>query len=90
MVLTGEDCDKLDARLCWCVYTNVLIRDWTAFGKLKVHRITCPGCMFYGIEMDFPVSMGGYEFTQTPDQPCVLHMQHVPVGPTNICRYATR
>jgi spermidine dehydrogenase len=63
------------------VYTNVQIRNWTALDKLKVHRVYCPGCMFTGIDMDFPVSMGGYEFTQKPVEPCVLHMQHVPVGP---------
>jgi spermidine dehydrogenase len=62
------------------VYTNVQLRNWQALDKLKVHGISCPGCTFYGIEMDFPVSMGGYEFTQSPDQPCILHMQHVPVG----------
>ncbi len=63
------------------VYTNVQIRSWTAFDKLKVHRVNCPGCLFTGIEMDFPVSMGRYKFTQEPEQPCVLHMQHIPVGP---------
>ncbi|HKM67943.1 MAG TPA: NAD(P)-binding protein [Candidatus Acidoferrum sp.] len=63
------------------VYTNVQIRNWTAFDKLKVRRVYCPGCLFTGIEMDFPVSMGRYEFTQEPEQPCVLHMSHVPVGP---------
>ena len=30
--------------------------------------------------MDYPVSMGGYEFTKTPDDPCVLHMRCCPVG----------
>ncbi len=63
------------------VYTNVQIRNWTALDKLKLHRVYCPGCMFTGIDMDFPVSMGGYEFTQKPEEPCLLHMQHVPVGP---------
>jgi spermidine dehydrogenase len=63
------------------VYTNVQLRDWKALDKLKTHRVYSPGCMFTGIEMDFPVSMGGYEFTQKPEEPCVLHMQHVPVGP---------
>jgi spermidine dehydrogenase len=63
------------------VYTNVQIRNWTALDKLKIHRVYSPGCMFTGIDMDFPVSMGGYEFTQKPEDPCVLHMQHVPVGP---------
>ena len=63
------------------VYTNVQIRNWTAFDNLKLQRIYSPGCMFTGIETDFPVSMGGYEFAQKPEDPCVLHMQHVPVGP---------
>jgi spermidine dehydrogenase len=63
------------------VYTNVQIRDWTALEKLKIHRVYSPGCMFTGIEMDFPVSMGGYEFAKNPEEPCVLHMPHVPVGP---------
>jgi len=63
------------------VYANVQIRDWTALDKLKIHRVYSPGCLFTGIEMDFPVSMGGYEFTKNPQEPCVLHMQHVPVGP---------
>jgi len=72
------------------VYTNVQLRNWRALDKLKVHGISCPGCTFYGIEMDFPVSMGGYEFTQSPDQPCVLHMQHVPVGPGTTAREMQR
>ncbi len=72
------------------VYTNVQIRNWTALDKLKIHGVTCPGCMFYGIEMDFPVSMGGYEFTQSPEQPCVLHMQHVPVGAGKTAREMQR
>ena len=72
------------------VYANVQIRNWTALAKLKVHRIVCPGSMFYGVEMDFPVSMGGYQFTQNPDQPCVLHMQHVPVGPGKTAREMQR
>ena len=62
------------------VYTNVLLRNWKAFEKLKVHSVDCPGSFFTSVEMDFPVSMGDYEFTQRPDEPCVLHMQYVPLG----------
>jgi len=72
------------------VYTNVQIRNWIALDKLKVHGVSCPGCTFSGIEMDFPISMGGYEFTQDPEQPCVLHMQHVPVGPGKTAREMQR
>jgi spermidine dehydrogenase len=72
------------------VYTNVQIRNWKALDKLKIHSVTCPGAMFHGISMDFPVSMGGYEFTRSPEQPCVLHLQHVPVGPGQTAREMQR
>jgi spermidine dehydrogenase len=72
------------------VYTNVQLRNWKAFEKLKVHSVHCPGSFFYGVEMDFPVSMGGYEFTQSPEEPCLLHMQHVPVGPGDTAREMQR
>jgi spermidine dehydrogenase len=62
------------------VYTNVQLRNWKAFEKLKVHSVHCPGSFFTAVEMDFPVSMGGHEFTQKSDEPCVIHLQYVPVG----------
>ena len=63
------------------VYTNVQLKNWKAFEKLKVHSVHCPGAFFSAVEMDFPVSMGGYQFTQKPEEPCVIHLQYVPVGP---------
>jgi spermidine dehydrogenase len=72
------------------VYTNVQLRNWKAFDKLKIHGVRCPGSFFSGVEMDFPVSIGGYEFTQHPDEPCVIHMQHVPVGPGTTAREKQR
>ena len=72
------------------VYTNVQLRNWKAFDALKVHSVHCPGAFFSGVEMDFPVSMGGYEFTQQPGQPCVIHMQYVPVGPGSTAREKQR
>jgi spermidine dehydrogenase len=63
------------------VYTNVGLKNWKAFEKLKVHSVHCPGAFFSAVEMDFPVSMGGYHFTQKPDESSVIHMQYVPVGP---------
>ena len=62
------------------VYTNVLLRNWSAFEKAKVHTIQFPGCFHYSVELDFPVSMGAYQFTRKSDESCLLHMQHVPVG----------
>jgi spermidine dehydrogenase len=63
------------------VYTNVQLKNWKAFEKLKVHGVHCPGAFFSSVEMDFPVSMGGYQFTQKSDESCVIHMPYVPVGP---------
>ena len=63
------------------VYTNVLIRNWQAFKKLGVSGAHCPGSYFETAEMDFPVSMGDYQFTKSPDEPCILHLERVPCKP---------
>jgi spermidine dehydrogenase len=72
------------------VYTNVQLKNWRAFENLKVHSVHCPGAFFSGVEMDFPVSMGGYQFVQKSDESCVIHMQHVPVGPGATARERQR
>ena len=72
------------------VYTNVQLRNWKAFERLKVHQVHCPGAFFNGVDMDFPVSMGGYEFTQKSDESCLIHMQYVPVGPGSTAREKQR
>jgi spermidine dehydrogenase len=58
------------------VYTNVFIRQWTAFEKLKVNTIASPGpAMFHAsTNLDFPVSLGSYTHTKSPAEPIVLHM----------------
>jgi spermidine dehydrogenase len=68
------------------VYANVQLNNWLAFEKLKVHSVHCPGAFFSAVDMDFPVSMGGYEFTQKSDESCLVHMQYVPVGPGTTAR----
>ena len=40
----------------------------------------CPGNIHQAVMMDFPVSMGGYEYTKTPNDPCVLQMISCPYG----------
>jgi spermidine dehydrogenase len=72
------------------VYTNVQLENWKAFEKLKVHEVRCPGAFFSEIAMDFPVSMGGYEFTKKSDESCIIHMQYVPVGPGATAREKQR
>ncbi len=63
------------------VYTNVLIRNWRSLVKLGVRRAYCPGSFFGTVMFTHPVSMGDYRFSQSPDEPVVLHMSHIPLAP---------
>jgi spermidine dehydrogenase len=65
------------------LYTNVQIRNWQAFSKLGVSGFEAPGHYWDKAVMDFPVSMGGYQFADTPEDPVVLHVGKVPNDPGN-------
>ncbi|MGE3692696.1 MAG: NAD(P)-binding protein, partial [Novosphingobium sp.] len=62
-------------------YTNVLLRNWEAWDRLKVHSITNPSGFYSLLKLDYPVSMGGYQFSPDPTQPIVAHLVHVPTVP---------
>jgi spermidine dehydrogenase len=61
-------------------YTTVGLRNWRAMKELGIGVAMSPGNMHQAVLMDFPVSMGGYEYTRTPDDPCVIQMIHCPYG----------
>ena len=63
------------------VYTSVAIRNWHSLVKLGLRRASCPGSFFNSVGVTHPVSYGDYRFAQSPDEPIVLHMQHVPLAP---------
>lgn len=63
------------------VYTSVLIRSWQSLAKLGVQRAYCPGSFFQAVSFTHPVSMGGYRFSRSPDEPVGLHLQHIPLSP---------
>ena len=63
------------------VYVNVALRNWRAFEKAGYHRLYSPGGFYDGMMLDFPVSMGDYKFSKSPDDPIILHMQLVPTAP---------
>ncbi|MDH3513026.1 MAG: NAD(P)-binding protein, partial [Gammaproteobacteria bacterium] len=63
------------------VYTNVLIRNWRSLAKLGVRRAYCPGSFFQAVHFNHPVSMGGYQYSQSPDDPVVMLLQHIPLAP---------
>jgi spermidine dehydrogenase len=56
------------------VYTNVFIRQWTAFQKLGVQRISMPSMWHTSVNLDFPVSIGAYRHQTDPSGPIVLHL----------------
>ena len=64
------------------VYISIAIRNWKAWENLGIRSVTCsqPSLM-HSFGMDFPVSMGGYEYTSTSDQPTVLHGNWCPAVP---------
>ena len=60
------------------IHTTVGLRNWRAFKDQGIGLAMCPGNMHQTLFMDFPVSLGGYEYTQTPDNPCVIQMISCP------------
>ena len=60
------------------IYTTVGLRNWRAFKEQGIGLAMCPGNMHQTLFMDFPVSLGGYDYTQTPDDPCVIQMISCP------------
>ncbi|MFQ5548575.1 MAG: NAD(P)-binding protein [Woeseia sp.] len=64
------------------VYISIAIRNWRAFSELGVQNIYIPQpTLMHSFGMDFPVSMGDYRFTQSPEEPAVLHGTFVPTRP---------
>ena len=63
------------------VYTHVAIRNWKAFQNLGIHHIVAPAGYHTYTALDFPVSLGPYEFPSKPDDPIVLFMLRTPCKP---------
>ena len=61
------------------VTVNVLIRNWEAFAKLKVHRLRCPGSFFEVVALTEPLNIGEYRHSASPDEPVVLRMYRTPL-----------
>jgi spermidine dehydrogenase len=63
------------------IYTHVAIRNWTAFQKLGIRQIISPGSYHCFTMLDFPVSLGKYQFPSNPQEPIVLFMLRTPCKP---------
>jgi spermidine dehydrogenase len=63
------------------MYTNVLIRKWTAFQKLGVARISAPAMYYTGATLDPGTTIGGYQGVTTPDESILVHLTRSPNKP---------
>lgn len=63
------------------VYVNAAIENWEAFAALGIASAYFPTDFYHSVTLDFPVSLGRYQYPSTPDQPMVLHLVHVPTTP---------
>jgi spermidine dehydrogenase len=63
------------------LYTNVAIRNWTSFQKLGASSVYAPGMYHTGVNLDLPVSIGGYECPRKPEEPIILHMMKAACHP---------
>ncbi len=63
------------------VYTNVLVRNWRTFQKLGVSHAYSPSGYHSLLFLDFPVTLGQYRHSSSPDEPILLHHVRVPCKP---------
>jgi spermidine dehydrogenase len=64
------------------VYISVAVRNWRAFENLGYHSFYVPkAALMHSFGMDFPVSMGGYHYTQKSSEPTIIHGTYVPTTP---------
>lgn len=61
------------------LYTKILVKDWTAFKKLGAWQFYAPKAAYCHMMLDYPVSMGGYEYPKEVSEPMVIHMVRIPV-----------
>ena len=63
------------------LYTSVALRNWQAWKKLGIGAVVSTGGYHVNAMLDFPVTLGGYEFASGPDDPIVVHMERFPHRP---------
>jgi spermidine dehydrogenase len=63
------------------VYTNVALRNWTAFHQLGVRTIAAPGCFYHAVSLHEPISIGTYRYAHTPEAPVLLRLARTPCQP---------
>jgi spermidine dehydrogenase len=63
------------------VYANAALRNWQPFRKAGVFGVDAPGAYFVHAFLDFPVDLGEYKSSHTPDEPAVVKLIRTPCHP---------
>jgi spermidine dehydrogenase len=63
------------------VYTNVALKNWTAFEKLKIWSVFAPGSYFSAIQLNPAVNIGAYKSVRSPNDPILIRMLRTPAQP---------
>lgn len=63
------------------VYASVGLRNWTAFQKLGVSNIYCPGAYWNSVSLNWSVNIGEYMSPRSPKEPVLLHLSRTPCKP---------
>ena len=63
------------------VYASVGIRNWTAFQKLGISRISAPGSYWPEVSLNAVVNIGEYRSPASPDEPILIHLSRAPCKP---------
>ena len=71
---------RMAVRKPYC-YTQVAIRNWTAFQNLGVQDIHSPGGFCEFIDLDWGVNLGDYRHSASPEEPIMLWLQRAPNRP---------
>ena len=63
------------------MYTNVLLRHWSAWQKLGISSVSGPGMYYHYMALDPGTTVGGYDGVTTPAEPILVHMVRNPNKP---------
>ena len=60
------------------LYTSVALNNWQAWKNLGIGAVAASGSYHPLAMLDFPVSFGGVNYADNPDQPITVHMERFP------------
>jgi spermidine dehydrogenase len=63
------------------VYTSVGIRNWTAFQKLGISRVSAPGSYWPDLSLNAVVNIGEYRSPTSPEESILIHLSRAPGKP---------